>query len=71
MTENAGLAWKLRGYPLVVNHKCTNIDQMHTAIDWCSENLDNGTYVWAGSGQVVFSDLESATLFQLAWCYDR
>ena len=69
MTEKAGLAWKIRGYPWQVSHRLTG-SQIPEVIEWCGENLDIGSYVWAGQGVIVFTDEETATVFKLTWTYD-
>jgi hypothetical protein len=69
MTEKAGLEWKLRGYPVKVSHRL-EYSKIHQAIDWCNDNLLHGTYVWAGTGTVVFTDEETAAFFKLTWAYD-
>jgi|APCry1669188879_1035177.scaffolds.fasta_scaffold116994_2 hypothetical protein len=69
--QKADLAWQIRGYPWMVEHKLKGNYDILSAIDWCQENLAGRAYSWIGGGRVVFVDRESAAQFLLTWGYDR
>jgi len=63
------IEWKIRGYPYIVNYNCNN-SKDGDILDWFDENLDSNAWVRINHYQIVFSNQESAALFQLTFSYE-
>ena len=70
MVKKSGLAWKLRGFPYMIELSNTDRKSGDMQFEWCIENLDHKSWVRVSAKAYVFSDEETAVMFQIVWAYD-